>query len=202
MGSDERPRWNHNIHLHRVVLGAIPSGARSALDVGAGDGMLAAELREVISEVVAIDLDSSVLRRAAVEHPGIVWVRDDVMSHDFGRTFDVVASVATVHHLPDLRAALHRLADLTSPGGVLVVVGLARATTPPDHLLSLVGVVQHQWLSRRRRVWEHSAPTAPPAHSYRQVRRIAGEVLPGAHWRRFALWRYALIWNPGSDRRR
>ncbi|WP_455132531.1 hypothetical protein [Microbacterium aurum] len=80
MGSDERPRWNHNIHLHRVVLAAIPSGARSALDVGSGDGMLAAELRDVISEVVAIDLDGDVLRRAAVEHSGIVWVRDDVMT--------------------------------------------------------------------------------------------------------------------------
>ncbi|WP_448263619.1 hypothetical protein [Microbacterium aurum] len=106
-----------------------------------------------------------------------------------------MASVATVHHLPDLRAALLRLADLTSPGGVLVVVGLARSTTPCDHLLSLVGVAQHQWLSRRRRFWEHSAPTAPPAHSYRQVRRIAAEALPGARWRRFALWRYALVWT-------
>ncbi|WP_448263618.1 methyltransferase domain-containing protein [Microbacterium aurum] len=62
------------------MLAAIPSGARSALDVGSGDGMLAAELRDVISEVVAIDLDGDVLRRAAVEHSGIVWVRDDVMT--------------------------------------------------------------------------------------------------------------------------
>lgn len=197
MGSDERPRWNHNIHLHGVVLAAIPAGARSALDVGAGDGMLSAEMRGVVSEVVAIDLDVDVLNRAAVEHPDVQWVCDDVMTHDFGRTFDVVASVATVHHLPDLRAALRRLADLTSPGGVLVVVGLARSTTLWDHMLSLLGVAQHQWLSRTRSFWEHSAPTAPPAHSYRQVRRIAVETLPGVRWRRFALWRYALIWEPG-----
>lgn len=196
MGSDERPRWNHNIHFHGVVLAAIPAGARSALDVGAGNGMLAAEMRGVVSEVVAIDLDADVLNLAAVEHPGIQWVRDDVMMHDFGRTFDVVASIATVHHLPDLHAALRRLAELTSPGGVLVVVGLARPTTLWDHMLSLAGVAQHQWLSRTRSVWEHSASTAQPSHSYREVRRLAADALPGARWRRFALWRYALIWNP------
>src|SRR5690606_28470805 len=41
-----------------------------------------------------------------------------------------------VHQLPNLRTPLRRLADLTSPGGVLVIVGLARPTTMWDHMLS------------------------------------------------------------------
>lgn len=143
MGSDQRPRWNHNIHFHDVVLAAVPAGARSALDVGTGNGLLAEEIRAVLPEVVAVDLDAGVLD-AAAEHPGIQWVLGDVMTHDFGRTFDVVASIATVHHLPDLHAALRRLADLTSPGGTLVVIGLARPTTLWDLTLSLAGVVQHR----------------------------------------------------------
>lgn len=201
MSSDGRPLWNHNIHFHGVVLAAIPAGATSALDVGAGNGMLSAELRRSVPEVVAIDLNAQVLRRAEVEHSGIEWVNDDVMTHDFGRSFDVVASVATLHHLPDLRAALRRLADLTSPGGVLVIVGLARASTLCDHVVSLVGVAQHRWLLRTRRVWEHSAPTAQPVHSYQQVRRIAREALPGVRWRRFPLWRYVLTWHrPRGER--
>lgn len=195
MASDDGPRWNHNIHFHRVVLAAIPEGARSALDVGTGNGMLAAEMRGRVAEVVAIDTDAHVLNLAAVEHSGIQWVHDDVMTYDFGRTFDVVAAVATVHHLPDLDAALRRLSELTSPAGVLVVVGLARTTTPWDHVLSLAGVTQHWWLSRTGRAWEHSAPTAKPSHSYRHVRRVAARALPGARWRHFALWRYALIYR-------
>lgn len=173
-GSDRRPLWNHNIHFHRVVLEAIPAGAISAVDVGTGDGMLSAELRGVVTDVVAIDLDAQVLRRAEAEHSGIVWVNDDVMTHDFGRRFDVVASVATLHHLPDLRSELDRLADLTAPGGVLVIVGLARASTPWDLVVALVGVVQHQWLSRKRRAWEHSAPTAVPEHSLASVKSVRG----------------------------
>lgn len=93
------PRWNHNIHFHRVVLQAIPRRAVSALDVGTGDGLLAAELRTALADVTAVDLDPDVLARAAAEHRGISWVHGVVMTLEFDHTFDVVASIATVHHL-------------------------------------------------------------------------------------------------------
>jgi len=79
MGRDEQPRWNYNIHLHGVVLAAVPVVARSALNVGAGHGMLAVKTRGVVSEIVTIDLVADVFSRAAVEYPGIQWVRDDVI---------------------------------------------------------------------------------------------------------------------------
>jgi 2-polyprenyl-3-methyl-5-hydroxy-6-metoxy-1,4-benzoquinol methylase len=36
-------RW-HNIHYHRLILRAVPAGARRGLDVGCGEGTLAREL--------------------------------------------------------------------------------------------------------------------------------------------------------------
>jgi len=175
---------------------ADADGAVSALDVGTGNGQLAADLRGALPDVTGVDVDSTVLATAAARYEGITWVEADVMTYDFGRTFDVVASVATVHHLPSLPDTFRRFADLTSPGGVLVIVGLARATTLRDHLLGAAGVAQHQWYSRTRTFWHHSAPTVwPPPHSYREVRSIASGVLPGARWQQFALWRYALTWQ-------
>ncbi|MBT2225388.1 AMP-binding protein [Nonomuraea sp. NEAU-A123] len=41
---DRNPAWNHNVHYQRLVLDAIPDGCEHALDVGCGDGLLAAEL--------------------------------------------------------------------------------------------------------------------------------------------------------------
>ncbi|MCU1422285.1 MAG: putative methyltransferase [Microbacteriaceae bacterium] len=199
MSRIDAPRWNHNIHLHRVALEAILPGALSALDVGTGNGLLAAELRQRLPDVTGVDVDEEVIAQAAREHDDIQWVLADAITHDFGRTFDVVASVATLHHFPDPRGALLRLKELTSPGGALVVVGLARDSTQMDRLWGALGVVQHQWYSRRRNLWEHTAPTVwPPALSYAEVRECAEDVLPGVRWRRYAMWRYSLMWAHGG----
>ncbi|MFC3244524.1 class I SAM-dependent methyltransferase [Gordonia humi] len=132
------------------MLGAVPAGARSALDVGTGDGLLAGELAQRVPEVTAIDIDRDVVSSARAEFDAVDFVVGDVMSPEFGGQFDLVASMAAVHHLGDPSAALRRLADLTSPGGTLVVVGLARPTGWSDYAMDAVGVVQHKWLSWRR----------------------------------------------------
>ncbi|WOC14009.1 class I SAM-dependent methyltransferase [Gordonia sp. MP11Mi] len=194
--SGAHERWNHNIHYHRVVLDAVPDNARSALDVGTGNGILAADLRTRIEDVTAIDVDEQVLGSARDEVDGVRWVCDDVMDHEFGRTFDVVASVATFHHLADSRAALRRLADLTAPGGVLVIVGLARPSAPVDYAYAVAGVARHRWLSWRNGYWEHSAPTVwPPPHTYTQVRDLVADELPGATWQRLTMFRYSVLWR-------
>lgn len=195
--SDAAGRWNHNLHYHPLVLAAVPPHARTALDVGTGDGLLAADLRARVPHVVGIDTDADVLARARAAGDDIAWVQGDVLSAPFPPgSFDVVASVAVLHHLPDLADGLRRSAALVAPGGVLVAVGLARSAGWRDAPWEVAGVVQHQVLRRTRTYWEHTAPTVwPPPHTYAQVRDVAREVLPGARWRRLPLWRYALVWS-------
>lgn len=189
-------RWNHNIHYHRLILDAVPAGARSALDVGCGNGLLSVELLNSVPEVTGIDLDEGVLEDARRLSNEITWLQGDAMSYEFDQSFDMVVSVATLHHMPDLGSALSRLADLTAPGGVLAVVGVARASRPRDMMLGLAGTVQHRWLARKYGFWEHSAPTVwPPPHDFATVRRTAERVLPGVRWKQLLLWRYALIWR-------
>jgi 2-polyprenyl-3-methyl-5-hydroxy-6-metoxy-1,4-benzoquinol methylase len=50
-------RWNHNLHYHRLILDAVPAGARRALDVGCGEGILSRRLRERVPAVTGIDVD-------------------------------------------------------------------------------------------------------------------------------------------------
>ncbi|MWV51577.1 methyltransferase domain-containing protein (plasmid) [Rathayibacter sp. VKM Ac-2803] len=201
MTSDRAGRWNNNIHYHRLILDAVPPGARRALDVGTGNGLLAAELHDRIPDVTGLDLDAAVLNSALGEDEGVNWLLGDVMTFPFrAASFDVVASVATLHHLPDLDRALTRMAELTAPGGVVAVVGLARSTRPVDRLYDLAGVVQQRAYSRRYGLWDHTAPIVwPPPHSYDDVRRSASRAMPGARWHRLALWRYALIWNKPTE---
>ncbi|WP_028709053.1 class I SAM-dependent methyltransferase [Propionicicella superfundia] len=194
MRRDER--WNHNIHYHAVILGALPRNARTALDVGTGNELLATELHRRIPHVTGLDVDADVLALAHAEDPGVTWIRGDILTYPFPRaSFDVVASVAALHHLADPATALRRFAELVRPGGVVAVVGMARSTRPVDWAHDVAGVVGHRVLSVGRTAWEHSAPTVRPPHSYAEVRAAARHALPGCRWRRLAMWRYVVLWN-------
>ncbi len=189
--------WNHNTEYHRLVLDAVTPGAETALDVGAGDGLLARDLAARVPAVTAIDLDASVVERARRSDAAVDWVCGDFMEHPFAdSSFDIVASVATLHHFDDPRAALQRMAGLVAPGGALVVIGLARSTPIVDLPWDVLGVIAHRLRSRARTEWEHTAPTVwPPKQSYSEVRAMARTILPGSRFRRLALWRYAIAWH-------
>jgi SAM-dependent methyltransferase len=196
--------WNHNIHYHRLIRSALGPGRTRVLDVGCGEGILARELRAAGARVTGIDRDATSIELARRQGPaGIDYIRGEFMSHPFEvESFDAITSVAALHHL-DAEAALRRMRHLLRPGGRLVVVGCARSELPADALWEVAGALAHRWhvRLRRRPLWEHSAPQVwPPQMTYRQMRRIARQVLPGARWRRRALWRYSLVWTKPPPR--
>jgi SAM-dependent methyltransferase len=191
-------RWNHNTHYHPLVLDAVPAGARRALDVGCGEGQLTRELRRRVPEVTGIDPDpaSIELAEARDEDGSVRYVRGDFLVHPFEpASFDLVVTVATLHHL-DAVAALTRIRELLKPGGVLCAVGVARGGSPRDLPFELAGVVTHRLHTWRKGYWEHPSPTVwPPPETYAGMRRIATELLPGVRFRRHVLWRYSLTWR-------
>ncbi|WP_055549279.1 bifunctional 2-polyprenyl-6-hydroxyphenol methylase/3-demethylubiquinol 3-O-methyltransferase UbiG [Streptomyces sp. NBRC 110028] len=198
-------RWNHNIHYHPRILGAVPDGARRALDVGCGEGMLARELRRTVPDVTGIDLHADSIDQARA-HPAdtgdadgsgdIDYVLGDFLTHPFEpASFDFIASVATLHHM-DAAAGLVRMRELLRPGGVLAVVGLARDTMPRDLPYVLAGAAVGTVHRAVKGIWQHPSPIVwPPPVTYRQMRVLAAELLPGSAYRRHALFRYSVVWR-------
>jgi SAM-dependent methyltransferase len=191
-------RWNHNVHYHPLILAAAPPDCARALDVGCGDGVLTRELRFVSKRVVGIDLDAPSIELARAQGgEGVEYVVGDFLEHSFEpASFDLVASVAALHHM-DAKIGLTRMAYLVRPGGALVVVGLARSRQLMDFALDVAGAVATRVHTRilGKRYSEHSAPKVwPPPLSYGEVRRTAARALPGVEYRRHVLWRYSLVW--------
>ena len=192
--------WNHNLHYQQVLLDDLPAGCRTALDVGCGQGFLLEHLSARAGTVIGIDRHAPSLAEAAERTAGLAnvqLVEGDAMTHDFAEPFDAVFSIAVVHHLP-LEPGLVRMRELTAPGGVLGVVGLARSTSLRDFARDAVGVVETRLRRLRRPHTMVTAPVCDPEETYAEVRRVAAEVLPGARFRRHNLFRYSLIWSrPG-----
>jgi SAM-dependent methyltransferase len=169
--------------------------------VGCGEGFLTRELGLVVPRVTAIDRDAPSIERAR-RHPGpagIDYINGDFLSHDLPAcSFDLVASVAVLHHL-DLEPALARMRELLRPAGTLAAVGLARSSRPAELIADCAGVVVHRAYRLTKDYMEQTSPVVwPPPLTYRQVREAAAKVLPGARYRRHVLWRYSLVWTkPG-----
>ena len=170
--------------------------------------MLTRELRRRADDVVGIDLHEPSIRLArdqsGPDHVG--YVVGDFLTYPFeAESFDIIVSVATLHHM-DASGALARMRSLLCPGGRLVVIGLARTRTPLDLACDIAGVVADRLYKRVRTYWDHSAPTVwPPPLTYGQTRRIAARALPGVRYRRLLLFRYSLVWAKpaaNSDPRR
>ncbi|MCL6298943.1 class I SAM-dependent methyltransferase [Streptomyces kronopolitis] len=195
------PYWNHNVHYHRLVLGAVPDGCARALDIGCGDGLLARKLARRIPEVTGVDRSPAMIRLArdaGARSPNATFVEADFLAADESLPggYDFLCAVAVLHHL-DFTAAIRRMAALLAPGGRLVVIGLARTRTPLDWLISGAGVPAARLLARRH--GGMSAPSGMPIQdadmTWGEIRRAARDMLPGSRFRRHLLWRYALMWD-------
>jgi SAM-dependent methyltransferase len=191
-------RWNHNSQYGRELLDAISPQAVDALDVGCGEGWLVRELRGVVDHVVGIDPDAAsvAIARSYGEGEGVGYLVDDFLVHPFApASFDVVVSVASLHHM-DEESALGRMAELLRPGGTLGVVGLARTCSASDFGWDIAGAVATRAHKLTKHHWETPAPrTWPPPHTYREIESLSRRVLPGCRFRRRPLFRYVVTWT-------
>jgi len=190
--------WNINIHYDGKLDRCIPPQAESVLEVGCGDGFLAARLSQRIPHVVAVDVDKPVLQRAQQRFPDapVTWRHGDILAiADALGDFDAVVSNATLHHLPDIRSALVCLRGLVAPGGTLALVTFA--SPGRRHLpWALATFVIRGVAIRLRGKWEHSAPTVwPPQYTVAELRRHVRAVLPGARVSLLALGRVFVQWH-------
>jgi SAM-dependent methyltransferase len=191
--------WNHNSHYHRVVLEAVPPGAERALDVGCGQGELCRKLRAVVPRVAGMDRDERSLDLARGKSGDVSYVLADFAATPLEPgSFDVICSVAVLHHM-NTKAALTRMAGLLRPGGVLVIIGLATDAMPRSLIWEIPAAIGHRarWIAgyRQRAAGDYQSPVVwPPPHSYREIRELSAEVLPGSRFRRRLYWRYSLTW--------
>ncbi|MDQ0933925.1 class I SAM-dependent methyltransferase [Streptomyces turgidiscabies] len=200
--------WDHNAHYHPWIMRQLPRRYGRALDVGCGSGDLVRLLAgRSTASVLGVDSDPGIVQRARELTSPALPVEFSAADAMTGLTdgpdalYDVITCVAVVHHLP-YADALTLFRRRLAPGGTLVVVGLARAASPVDHLLGCAAIpanVLMAWVKNRGRATERpvamSARTRAAEMAFSEVVREARRVLPGCRVRRRLFWRYTLFWR-------
>ena len=210
--------WTQNNHYDNFLLRHVPAKCESALEIGCGTGAFSRRLAQHAQSVLALDLSPEMIRiarQSSTQFSNIEFQIADVMSWNFpGETFDCIASLATLHHLP-LRETLSRMRDSLKIGGVLLVLDLferERNVFKPeglfDSVLNAVAIptsVSLRLLHNGRLLPPHEVRAAWAAHeqhdtypTMNEVRALCAEILPGAKLRKHLLWRYSVIWKKTS----
>lgn len=200
--------WDHNAAYHEFLLRQVPPGARRGLDIGCGKGDFARLLATRCREVLAIDLAPGMIAEARNRTPGPATVRYEVA--DFRAIalpraeFDIVAAIASLHHL-ELASALDRIGEILRPGGRLVVLDLYAGVFPNDTLLSALAMPVSavlRWRKTRHLRPSAEARAAWDEHAkhdrfltFPQLKAVYRSRLPGSRVRRHLLWRYSAVWT-------
>lgn len=105
------------------------------VDVGCGTGLLAVAAASEAGRVVGVDPSPAMLEVARRQSDAVEWVEAGFLTYEHeGNPPQLVHSRNALHHLPDFwkGVALARLADLLSPGGVLVLSDLVYDFEPGE----------------------------------------------------------------------
>lgn len=107
-----------------LVAELDPQSGERVVDIGCGTGHLTAAVAAAGADVVGVDADPQMLRRAAADHPQLQWVAADAqepLTPLLGEgSFDAALSNAALHWMPRQAEALRSIRDVLRPGGRFV----------------------------------------------------------------------------------
>ena len=147
---DRQEHLSPRLEAEAVLVSVLPPSPTRLLDLGCGDGRLAAlalEARPGITEVVAVDRSPAMLERATARfrEDGRVEVRSGDLAAPLGAlgSFDVVVSGFAIHHLEHdrKRGLFAEVAEHLRPGGLFANLEVVASATPElhQHFLAAVG---------------------------------------------------------------
>jgi ubiquinone/menaquinone biosynthesis C-methylase UbiE len=115
---------NENQVIRNWVVSALPPAGGRALDLGCGTGCHAVLLAGRFTHVDAIDLSLPMIEiaRAKRPRPNVCYRQADLLQASGSGGYDLVLAVMTLHHVPDLQAALAHVKALLAPGGRIAIV--------------------------------------------------------------------------------
>ncbi len=119
-------------HTGRDGRAVRPFTGLRLLDIGCGGGLIAEPLARLGASVTGLDPSPENIETATAAREKVrVWLSTISGRHERrlaaqGRRFDCVIALEVIEHVPDVSAFLQSCADVTEPGGLVVLSTLNR----------------------------------------------------------------------------
>ncbi len=134
---DKAAEWDMNpVHLERskaiaeILVKAIPNGQHmTALEFGAGSGILSLLLREQLKEITLMDSSAGMInvikdKIASGGFDHLKPVHLDLEKESYTGEYDLIFSQMALHHVADIDGILQKFNSLLNPGGFLAIADL------------------------------------------------------------------------------
>ena len=144
---------NHQLSRMRAVLRYVGEARLEkpfrSLDVGCGMGWLAERLAR-FGGVWGLDISEEAVRQAQRRVLSGTFVAADFLEEQLGwEPFDLVVCSEVIEHFPDQSGAVARLAELTKPGGRLILTTPNKNVALPEEFQPELLQPVENWLTRQ-----------------------------------------------------
>lgn len=169
-------RWDSDVYrIYRtqkvaraLAVGLAPTGTERALEIGAGTGVVTMILAPKLAHVTALDPMPGMLgmlREKLARRPQtpVEIIVGRAPEHIPDATYDLVYSVLTMHHVPDVPAMLRGIAPHVKSGGRIAIADLD--VEDGSFHYEREGVLHHGFERKEFGTWLEAAGFADPAFS-------------------------------------
>jgi 2-polyprenyl-6-hydroxyphenyl methylase/3-demethylubiquinone-9 3-methyltransferase len=175
-------------HFDRDTTGLRPLAGLTALDIGCGGGLVSEPLSRMGAKVTGIDPSERniAIAKGHAEPQGIAIDYRAVRVEDLvaaGETFDIVACLEVVEHVPDVGKFITECASLVRPGGLAIFSTLNR--TFKSWALAILGAEYVLgWLPRGTHQWDRFV-TPEEMTAYASSAGLTGQRFEGIVYKPF-----------------
>ncbi|MDR2246493.1 MAG: class I SAM-dependent methyltransferase [Treponema sp.] len=202
-------QWDHNQQYQNYLLKNIPPNCRCILDVGCGTGELTKKLVPYSSEIIGIDVSENMINEAGKRNNdrkiNYIKVSAEKYLEDIDRKFDVIISIAALHHMNEEKILETMRNRLTKEGKIIILdlvkgsivdyVG-AMTAVPLSIILRLKNNGKARITKEQREAWE--------GHFHydnyltiKEVKSIVRKKLGKAKVKKHLFWRYSIVYKNG-----
>jgi 2-polyprenyl-3-methyl-5-hydroxy-6-metoxy-1,4-benzoquinol methylase len=203
--------WDHNRQYQKYLLQNIGAQCGCALDVGCGTGELTKKLARFSKEVTGIDVSANMIAEARKRNHGenieYLKISAEEYLEKTEKRFDVIISVAALHHMRE-ETILGSMKNKLTKNGRILILDLVKPKTPAEWIAGAAAALANPvaMLAMRGRLKvtkEEKQAWADHFHydeylTTGEVKAIVRRTLGKGKVKRHLFWRYSIVYKNGE----